>query len=308
MSRLPIAGLDVFMAIVREGTLRGAARSLGLGAPAVSSQLKNLETSLGVSLFVRTTRSIELTDAGRALLGGADPAFALLRQAVEEARSAGRATTGRLRITLPWSAYKIAIAPRLGAFQQAYPDIELEFSFNEALVDVVRERFHAGIRLGDRLTPDMVAVALTDPLPGAYSAAPDYWAEMGRPKHPRDLLRHRCIRYRFITTDQIADWQFQEDGTTFSVVPPAALVFDSFQAVVQAALDGRGVGWSLRAVVADHLAAGRLETALDGFVIRHPPFYLYYPEQNRRLELLRLFIDFFAKAPMPGGRTRVSGE
>jgi len=295
MQRLPIHGLDVFLKIAREGSLRAAARSLGLGASGVSHQLKRLEEEIGVALFARTTRSIELTPAGRALLDGAGPGMAEIAAAIEAARGVGRARSGTIRLTVPWSAYKIAIAPTIGAFQRAYPGVRLDLSFEEAFVDVVREGFDAGIRLGDQLAPGMVAVRLTPPLKGAFTASPAYLDAHGRPRHPRELLEHRCIRYRFISTNRIADWQFRDGGQLITVDPPAPLVFDSFQSVVQAACDGHGIGWSLRAVVADELAAGVLESVLDPYVIEHPPFFLYYPEQNRRAELLRLLIDFLVR-------------
>lgn len=288
----PLHGIEVFLAIARAGSLRGAAQALGIGASAVSHRLKTFEQSIGVTLFARTTRSIELTAAGRSLLEGAAPAFSQMGEAIEQARETGGAEKGSLRLTLPWSAYKIAIAPVLEAFQSTYPDIQLEMSFSEALVDVVGDGFHAGIRLGDRLADGMVATRLTGPLPAAYSASPHYLERHGRPKHPRDLLNHKCIRYRFISANRIADWQFVENGQEFSVDPPASLVFDGFQSVVQAARDGHGIGWSLRAVVTEDLAAGALEAVLEDFVTEHPPFYLYYPEHNKNLSLLRLLIDF----------------
>lgn len=296
MSTIPYNGIDVFLAIVRAGSLRAAATALGVGAPAVSQQLKALEQTLGVDLLLRTTRSIQLTDAGRALLQGAEPAFVQIGDAVDEAREAGHAKKGVLRLTVPWSAYKIAIAPVLIDFQAAYPDVRLELSFNEALVDIVQNGFHAGIRLGDRLTPDMVAVRLTPPLQGAYSAAPAYLAAHATPQHPRDLLAHKCIRYRFISENRIADWSFREDGHDFVVDPPANLVFDSFQSVVQAARDGLGIGWSLYGVIEDGLQAGDLVSLLEPYTLEHPPFYLYYPEQYRRLGLLRVLIDFLIAA------------
>lgn len=263
MRRPSLSGLEVFLAIAREGSLRAAAAALGIGAPAVSHRLKALEREIGVDLFVRTTRSVELTEAGRALLGRADPAFAELASAVEDARGVGRSRTGTLRLSVPWSAYRIAIAPILPAFHEAYPEIRLELSFNEALVDIVRAGFHAGIRLGDRLAPGMTAIRLTSPLAAAYSAAPAYLDAHGRPAHPRDLIGHRCIRYRFISENRFADWQFRENGEIFAVDPPSSLVFDNFQAVVQAACEGHGIGWSLHALIADELAAGTLETVLD---------------------------------------------
>ena len=294
MTRAPISGIEVFLAVVREGSLRAAARSLGVGAPAVSHQLKALEGRIGVDLLVRTTRSIELTDAGRALLAGAAPAFEELNTAIEGAREIGKSTTGTLRLTLPRSAYKMIIAPVLADFQARYPDVCLELSINEGLVDIVKEGFHAGFRLGDRLATDMVAVRLTGPLTPCYSAAPSYLAAFGRPRHPRDLLNHKCVRYKFVTAKRIWDWQFIEDGQTKIVDPPTKLVFDSMQSVMQAVRGGHGIGWSLRAVIEDDLQAGALETVLDPYVTTLPPYYLYYPEQNRRLELLRLFIDFLA--------------
>ena len=294
MVRAAIGGLEVFLAVVREGSLRAAARSLGVGAPAVSHQLKALERRIGVDLLVRTTRSIELTAAGRALLTRAAPAYQELTAAIEDTREVGRSRIGTLRLTLPRSAYKMIVAPVLGEFQARYPDVCLELSINEGLVDVVKEGFHAGFRLGDRLTTGMVAVPLTGPLMPCYSAAPRYLAAFGRPEHPRDLLSHKCVRYRFVTAKRIWDWQFVEDGQVTTVDPPTRLVFDSMQSVVQAVRDGNGIGWSLRAVIEEDLRAGALETVLDRYVAELPPYYLYYPEQNRRLELLRLFVDFLA--------------
>lgn len=292
MTRAPISGIEVFLAIVRAGSLRAAARSLGVGAPAVSHRLKALERNIGVDLLVRTTRSIELTDAGRRLLAGAGPAFEEIVDAIDGTRAIGKSNSGTLRLTLPRSAYKMLIAPALPDFQARYPDVCLDLSINEGLVDIVKDGFHAGFRLGDRLTKDMVAVRLTGPLTPCYSAAPSYLASFGRPEHPRDLLNHRCVRYRFVTARRIWDWQFVEDGQVKTVDPPTRLVFDSMQSVMQAVRDGHGIGWSLRAVIEDHLESGALETVLDPYVTSLPPYYLYYPEQNRRLELLRLFIDF----------------
>ena len=292
MMRAPISGIEVFLAIVRQGSLRAAARSLGVGAPAVSHQLKALERKIGVDLLVRTTRSIELTDAGRTLLAGTAPAFEEIIEAIEGTRVIGKSNSGTLRLTLARSAYKMILAPVLADFQARYPDVCLDLSINEGLVDIVKEGFHAGFRLGDRLSTDMVAVRLTGPLTPAYSAAPSYLAAFGRPTHPRDLLNHKCVRYKLVTANRIWDWQFVEDGQTKIVDPPSRLVFDSMQSVMLAVRDGHGIGWSLRAVIEDDLQAGTLETVLDSYVTQLPPFYLYFPEQNRRLGLLRLFIDF----------------
>lgn len=294
MTRLPVSGLEVFLAIVREGSLRAAAASLGLGPPAVSHQLKRFEAEIGAALIRRTTRALELTEAGRALAERAAPAWAETAAALEDARAVGQSETGALRLSIPWSAYRIIVAPALAAFQEAHPGIRLEFSFEEELIDVVRQSFHAGFRLGDRLAPGMVATRLTPPLIGAHAAAPAYLDAYGRPEHPRDLLAHRCIRWRFITENRLAEMRFQEDGRPLAVDPPPALIFDGIQPVLQAAREGHGIGFALRATVTEDLVAGRLETVLDAYAAEYPPFHIYYPEQNRRYAPLRLFVDFLA--------------
>jgi len=291
MERAPVYGIEVFLTIVREGSLTAAARILGVGAPAISLQLKALEEKMGVDLLFRTTRSIELTDAGRILFDAAAPAYRDLTYAVKKTRELAQSTTGTLRLSLSRGAYVTAVEPVLDRFLTEHPGINLDISWNEGLDDIIKDGFHAGIRLGDILSPNMVAVRLTPSLTSAFSAAPDYLERFGRPNHPRDFLTHRCIRYRYATANKIADWYFLEDGQEKMIDPPTRLVFDHVMGVIQAARDGLGIGWSLRATIEDYLASGKLETVLDPYARTMPPFYLYYPEQNKRVECLRLFID-----------------
>ncbi|WP_282605545.1 LysR family transcriptional regulator [Pelagibius sp. Alg239-R121] len=291
MERAPIHGIEVFLAIVREGSLRAAAKELGVGAPAVSLQLKALEEKMGVGLLFRTTRSIELTDAGRVLFDAAAPAYRDMLYAVKKTQELGNSAKGTLRLSLSRGAYITAIAPVLEKFQSDNPGISLDLSLNEGLVDIIRDGFHAGIRLGDILSPEMMAVRLTPSLTPAFSAAPSYLDRHGRPEHPRDLLNHHCIRYKLPTAKKVADWHFTEDGQDKTIDPPTRLVFDHMTGVIQAAREGHGIGWSLRSTAAEHLESGDLETLLDPYVRKLPPFYLYYPEQNKRVECLRLFID-----------------
>jgi DNA-binding transcriptional LysR family regulator len=250
---------------------------------------------------VRTTRSVELTEAGRTLLAGTAPAFQAIADTIESTRAIGKSTTGTLRLTMPISAYKMIVSPMLADFQAQYPDVRLDLSVSESLVDIVRDGYHAGFRLGDRVTPGMVALRMTGPLSPCYFAAPSYLRACGRPEHPRDLLRHKCIRYRYISANRIQDWQFVEDGQTKTIDAPTTLILDGMEAVRQAVRDGHGISWSLRPVIEDELQAGTLETVLDSYVAKVPPYYLFYPEQNRRLELLRLFIDFLRSRRDPSG-------
>ena len=271
--------------------MRAAAKALGVGAPAVSLQLKALEEKLGVDLLIRTTRSVELTEAGKTLFDSAAPAYRDMTDAIRKTQETAKSTSGTLRLSLSRGAYVTALEPVLNRFQSENPGISLDLSWNEGLVDIIRDGFHAGIRLGDVLATDMVAVRLTQPLPSAFTASPRYLEKHGQPQHPRDLFNHHCIRYRYPTSKKIFDWVFVEDGQEKIIDPPTRLVFDNMMGVIQAARDGAGIGWSLRATAQDYLDSGKLVSVLDSYSRTMPPFYLYYPEQNKRIETLRLFID-----------------
>jgi DNA-binding transcriptional LysR family regulator len=308
MSRLPLGGLEVFLAIAEHASLRAAAASLGIRPPAVSQRLRALEERIGVSLFTRTTRSVQLTEAGRALLKRARPAMSDLAEALEDARGVGRATSGSIRISLPYVAHQLAFARRLAAFQQQYPEIELELSFNEGFVDIVAAGFHAGVRMGDHVHADMIAVRLTPPFKEAHFAAPSYLARHGRPKRPEDLLLHSCIRYRNIGSGRIAEWRFGSTEGTTTVEVKGGLIVNSTQAVIDAACEGLGIGWLFRPNVEQELRSGRLESVLERYAVERPGFFLYFPRGNARLEVLRILIEFMKvparadKQPQPEGR------
>ena len=193
MERIPTHGIEVFLTIVREGSMRAAADALGVGASAVTLQLKALEERLGIELFFRTTRSIELTDAGKVLFDAAAPAHRDLTYAIKKTREMAQSTTGTLRLSLSRGAYIAALAPVLDEFLAEHPGINLDISWSEELVDIIRTGFHAGIRMGDVLAPDMIAVRITEPIESAFFAAPSYLETHGTPKTPRDLLDHRCV-------------------------------------------------------------------------------------------------------------------
>ena len=292
MHRLPISGLEIFLAIAKRGSLRGAAEALGVRPPAVSYQLKALEERIGATLFTRTTRSVQLTDAGRALLARAKPAMAELGAALEDARRSGAAKKGTVRLTLPYVAYQLTIAKRLAAFQSKFPEIELELSFSEAFVDIAAEGFHAGVRLGDLIHEDMIAVRLSPPIRQVFFAAPSYLEEHGRPERPESLLQHNCIRYRYITSKRIAEWQFNGAEGISTIDVTGNLIVNSTNALLSSARDGLGIGWLFRPSIEDDLRAGTLESILDGYAIETPGYFLYYPRSNARIEVLRLFIDF----------------
>ncbi|MEM9279465.1 MAG: LysR family transcriptional regulator [Pseudomonadota bacterium] len=292
MKRLPIYGIEVFLTIVREGSMRAAADALGVGASAVTLQLKSLEDQLGIDLLHRTTRSIELTEAGKVLFEAAAPAHRDLSNAVKSAKEIAQSATGTLRLSLSRGAYIAALAPVLDEFLDTHPGIRLDISWNEELVDIIRQGFHAGIRMGDVLAQDMIAVRITPPIKSVFFAAPSYLKSYGVPKHPRDLLDHKCIRHRHPTSSALREWWVKEDGQEKQIDPPARLIFDSAAGVIQAACEGHGIGWSMKATMEDRLARDELRILLEPFAKDLPPFYIYYPEQNKHVECLRLFVDF----------------
>ncbi len=297
MADLPVRGLETFLAVAEHGSLRAAAAALGVHPPAVSHQLKAFEAEVGVTVFARTTRSVQLTDAGRTLLRRAQPAMAELGEALEEAKGVGRATKGKIRVTVAYAAYQLALVTRLGAFHEAYPEVELELSFNEGFVDIVSEGFHAGVRMGHLIHDTMVAVRLTPPQKEVFFAAPGYLDRHGRPSEPRDLLDHNCIRYRYIGSKQFAEWQFQGPEGIYTVDVTGNLIVDSTTSQIEAAKQGLGLSWLFRGNVADEVAAGRLESVLDEHVVERPGFFLYFPKETTRLRAFRLFVDFLKRGP-----------
>jgi DNA-binding transcriptional LysR family regulator len=288
--RLPLTTLEIFDAIAREGTLRGAAQRLNLQPSTVSHQLKALEAQLGVALFTRTTRSVTMTDAGQALFRGANPAFDQIEAALQAAKDAGKSRRGSLRITMPGFAYDMVIAQKLKSFRDAYPDIEVEISINESFVDLFEERFHAGIRFGDRIDPDMIAVRLSPTHPLAVLASRDYLDTHGTPATPEDVLDHECIRYRFGGSGRFAPWEFVGPDGRYSVGVSGHLVVNTLPSLYSAIANGLGLGFSF----AEYRPPGTtpdLVPLLQEFTEPVAGTYLYYPREYRSVELLRLFID-----------------
>ncbi len=289
--RLPLATLEIFTAIARHGSLRAAAEALGIKPSTVSHQLKALEDQLGTALFIRTTRSISLTEAGRALIRGAGPAFDQLSEAVESARSTGHAARGTLKLAMPEFAYHLYVGPILKGFCAAYPEIELELSLTDALSDILGEELHAGFRLGDRVAQDMVAVRLTPPLPVTVVASPDYLTARGIPETPPDLLGHTCIRYRFQSSGQIAPWSFQSSEEEYAVDVQGNLIANALPATVDLAKRGLGLAYTFRAYVAPLIDTGVLTPVLEDHLGPTPGIFMYFPREYKSMMPLRLFID-----------------
>lgn len=289
--RLPLSTLEIFDAIAREGSFKGAARRLGLQPSTVSHQLKSLEEQLGVALFIRSTRSVSLTEAGRALMRGAGPAFDQLGEAVDAARSTGHVARGKLKLAMADHVYDLYVAPHLKSFGAAYPDIELELAISDALADLSGQELHAGFRIGDRIAQDMIAIRMTQPLELAVVASPDYLAAHGTPDVPADLLNHNCLRYRFHTSGTIAAWSFARDEGEFTVDVGGNLIVNTLPATMDMTRRGLGLMYTFRDYCQTDIDAGSLVSVLDDHLPQIPGIYLYFPREYRNMLTLRLFME-----------------
>lgn len=294
MKRYPLPGLDVFLAVARHGSLRAAAAERGVRPSAISQQLKALERELGAPLFVRSTRSIRLTDAGELLLLRAEPAMANLVEGLEEIRALSEIPSGLLKITVPEYALKLVLMPKLLDFQKAYPNVTLEVSVDDALVDIISKGFHAGIRSAQELSEDMVAVRLTPPLKDAFFAAPSYFDMYGRPKTPEDLAQHVCIIYRYVGSKRLERWRFAVDGQQIEIPVGGRMIVNNTGFILDAALAGYGIASFYESSIEEYVREGRLETILKEYVTEYPSLYLYFPRNLQKLRRLRVFIDWFA--------------
>lgn len=294
--RLPLVTLEVFTAIARHGSLRAAADALGIKPSTVSHQLKTLEAQLGTALFIRTTRSVSLTEAGRALLRGSGPAFDQLQEAVDQARSTGHEARGSLRLALADHVYDLFVGEALGTFAAKYPEIDIELSITDALTDILKEGFHAGFRLGDRISQDMIAIRLTPPLDLAVVASPAYLRANGYPETPRALLDHNCVRYRFQSSGHLAPWTFKSPDGPFQVEVSGKLILNTLPASIDAARQGVGLVYTFKDCCTADLTDGRLVTVLDVDLPQTPGVFLYFPREYRNMVPLKLFLDHLKQA------------
>jgi DNA-binding transcriptional LysR family regulator len=286
------AELKAFAAVVERASFARAADHLGFSPSALSQTIRQLETRLGVRLLNRTTRSVAPTSAGARLYERIVPVIQELDAAVAEAVGATGRTAGTLRInTLSMAADKL-IAPRLGRFHRAYPEVVLDIVIDDGLSDIVAGRFDAGIRVGERLERDMIAVRLTPDVEMTAVASPDYLAHHGEPKTPADLHRHVCINWRFPGSGAIYRWGFEKKGKKLEISVEGALISNHQEIVVEGALQGLGILYAYYDErIDDFIARGQLKRVLAEWSLTLPGLFLYY--SNRRLPrpALRAFIN-----------------
>ena len=293
MPREDLAALSVFAAVASCRSFRAAARELGLSPSAVSHAVAGLEARLGTRLLARTTRSVAPTEAGQTLLAQLKPALAEIDGAVARASESGSTPSGLLRITVPRGAVQPLLLPRVAAFARAYPDITLELHGDDGLVDIVAQGFDAGLRFGESLDKDMVAVRFGPRQQRMVAVAtPTFLAAHGTPAHPRDLVGIPCIALRF-PGGALYKWELEKGGEAIEVAVDGPLILNDNRLVLEAACAGIGLGFVLEHTVRDEIARGDLTRVLDDWCPPFPGFFLYYPSRRQMRPALRAFIDFF---------------
>jgi DNA-binding transcriptional LysR family regulator len=294
MSDLDLRDLDAFAAIARAKNFRRAALDQRVSVSSLSQRLRDMEERLGVRLLNRTTRSIALTEAGEMLLSRVAPALSDVRDALDRVRGLGDMPSGRLRINAPPPAVDLVLAPMVAPFLRAYPQVDLEIAAESWFVDIVAQGFDAGVRYGEHLALDMIAVALSPPQRYVVVASPDYIARHGKPKHPKDLLDHSCIRVRF-GRGTIPDWEFEKAGREIKVSPPAKLILNYPGLAQRAARDGFGFWLTFEGYAREAIASGALVSVLDDWCAPFPGPFLYYPSRRQPPPALAAFIAFVAE-------------
>src|SRR5215469_16789978 len=265
-------GVEAFLSVARHRNFRKAAAELGVTASAISQATKALEARVGAALFIRTTRSVGLTEAGERFISRAKPAFEELAAAGEAAREIGQRPAGLLRLSVPRAVVPILLEPLIASFCQAYPESSGE------LVDLAAEGFDAGIRLGQFIAADMIVVRLTPPFPLVVVGSPDYLRRRKRPTRIDDLRQHACLRFRR-TDGSIAPWPFLDGNKAVEAIVSGPLIAHDYPTLLGAALQGLGLAQVPGPLTREAVAARRLEALLTPFAVTTPGIFLYYPSR-----------------------------
>jgi len=304
-----IQDLLAFMAVVNAGGFREGARASGKSASSLSDAVRRLETRLGVRLLNRTTRSVAPTEAGARLMERIVPALGEVESALDVVNEFRNRPSGTLKLNVPVSAARLVLPAIITPFLKSHPDIRLEVVAEDSFVDMLAAGCDAGIRYDERLEQDMIAIPIGPRFQRfATAASPAYLAARGMPEHPRDLLRHACLRGKF-PSGAMPLWEFERDGETVTVDPSGPLIVrlgGAADLAVQAALDGLGIIFLFEDWLRPYLDSGALVPVLEPWWLRFTGPYLYYPGRRYLPSPLRAFVDFIqsnrdSADPIPGG-------
>jgi DNA-binding transcriptional LysR family regulator len=291
MRRIRSADLSIFLAIAEHRSFRKAAIDLGVTASALSHALRAIEERLDVRLVNRTTRGVGLTEAGERLLDRVRPAFLDIDAALEELDAFRGQPFGKLRINAPRAAAKLVLLPIIARFLREHPAIAVEVVVDDALVDTVSGGFDAGVRFGETIAADMIAVPIGPRHRFAVVGSPDHFERFGIPVTPHDLKDHACIRYRF-ASGVFYRWEFERGGLELNIDVQGPLTLGDQDAMLQAALDGAGLAYVFESQALEAVSAGKLVSVLEDWCPYYPGFFLYYPSRRQLPGPLRAFVDF----------------
>lgn len=280
-----------FLALAEDRSFTRAARRLGVSQSTLSHRIKRLETRMGVRLFHRTTRSVAPTEAGERLQATLAPRVAEIEAEMAALTEYRDKPAGRVRISLSDHALHSVVWPRLGPVIADYPDIRVELHVDNAFRNIVEEGFDAGVRLGESVEADMIALRIGPDWRLAVVASPDYLRRHGAPRHPKDLIAHNCVNYRHTARGGLQPWEFEANGETLRVRVEGQLTFNGPLAMTDAVLAGHGLGWLPLDLVADHLASGRLVEVLAPWSPPFAGYFLYYPSRHQNLPAFRVVAE-----------------
>ena len=283
--------LTPFLAVARHRSFSRAAVELGTSASALSHAVRTLEVRLGLRLFNRTTRSVALTEVGERLFGRVQPAFQDMTQALNELDAFRDTPTGVLRLNGSSVAIRNVLAPIVARFLAVYPRVKVEMVADPALGDVVAAGFDAGVRFGERVAADMIAIPIGAPQRSAVVGSPDYFTRWQKPRAPEALKALPCIRYRFQSGAYYV-WEFEAGGVEMMVEVDGPITLGDQDLMLEPALAGLGLAYLFEAQVVDLLAAGRLVRVLEDWCPEYPGFYLYYPSRRQLPSAMQSFVDF----------------
>ena len=285
-----------FVTVAREGSFTRAAGILGVTQSALSQAIRGLESRLQIRLLTRTTRSVSPTVAGERLLQAIGNRFDEIEAELDNLTQMRDKPAGTVRITCGDHVLRTTLLPKLSALLHEYPDINVEFDVSYGFRDIVADRFDAGVRLGDTIDKDMIAVPIGPQLRMAAVAVPEYFASRGIPENPRDLMNHSCINQRMQTSGGLYVWDFEQQGKQVNVRVDGQLIFNTSTHIVDAALAGLGIAYLPEEEFEPHLREGRLERVLEDWCPPFSGYYLYYPSRRQPSPAFTLVANALRKA------------
>jgi len=291
MQKRDLTDLQAFLVVARERNFTKAAAKLGVSQSALSHTVRELEARLGVRLLMRTTRSVSPTQAGERLFGTVGPRFEEVEAELEALRALREKPAGIIRITATDYAADTILWPKLTKFLRKYPDIKVEIVVDNALTDIVAERYDAGVRFGEQVAKDMIAVRIGSDVRMAVVGAPSLFRKRSEPKKPQNLIGHDCINLRLQTHGGLYPWDFDKGGRELKVRVEGQLIFNSPRQMLNAALAGFGLGYVPEDLAQPHLAKGRLKRVLEDWCPPYPGHHLHYPSRRQATPAFALLVD-----------------